>query len=59
MMCVLNPGVLYMTTETIEKRRQPHEKGIHYPYMELLDKLIEESRQEMFHEKKETSSSPT
>lgn len=39
-----------MTAETIEKRRQPHEKGIHYPYLDLLDELIKESQREMFQE---------
>jgi len=58
MMCLLNQGVLFMTAETIERRRQPHEKGLHYPfaetYMEILDKMIEESRKEMYKENAKT-----
>lgn len=36
------------TPEATENRGQSQEKGTPCPYMELLDKLIEDSRQEMF-----------
>ena len=44
-----------MSAQVKTEDRPAKEKGVHYPfgnkYMELLDKLIQESRKEIFQEK--------